>query len=521
MISSRHRLVAACVAAFLGIVLLGSKCSLFDKAPLVPVVSGPTTNIVGVPVTFTATTTDPDADSVAFQLDWGDSSAQSWTAFVASGESIIATHTYADSGTFVVRAKAEDRSGKQSQWSVGSTISCLLDQPPLVPTASGPTTGFARMQVTFSTTTTDPEGESIAVSFDWGDGSTPAWSTFVASGESIVVTHMYIDSGSFTVKTKAKDNGSRESQWSNGSIIVIAPPPDCPDSVVGSIAVGGDPTNVICSPSGDYVYVANETDDHITVVRTSDKTVVARILCEDSPWEACSNPGGSYIYASNLGSNSMSVIRTSDNQVVATVPIGSGPCLADVTPDGAFIYVTNSASNTVSVIKTADNQVVATVPVGSSPRGATCLPNGDYVYVGNRSGNSVSVIRTSDNEVITTIPVSGGAHRVRATLNGAYVYASLYGQDRIDVISTATNTVVGSISLPGNPVGIWMLPGTVYAYVSCATDNSIAVVRTTDHVVAAIIPVGFAPWGVASDASGTNVYTADRYSQRVSIIHHR
>jgi YVTN family beta-propeller protein len=521
MISCKHRLVPVCIVAFTGIVLLGARCSLFNKAPLVPVVTGPTTNIVGVPVTFSATTTDPDVDSVAFQFDWGDSSVQSLTGFVASGESIVATHTYADSGAFTVRARAEDRSGKQSQWSAGSTISCLLDQPPLVPTVSGPSASFARMPVTFMTTTTDPEGESIAVSFDWGDGSAPAWTAFVASGETIAATRAYADSGTYTVKARAKDTGGRESRWSVGSTIVVAPPPDCPDSVVNSIAVGGDPTNVICSPSGDYVYVANETDDHITVARTSDRTVVARILCEDSPWEVCSNSDGSYLYASNLGSSSMSVIRTSDNQVVATAPIGSGPCLADVTPNGAFVYVTNSASNSVSVIKAADNQVVATVPVGSSPRGATCLSNGEYVYIGNRSGNSVSVIRTSDNQVVTTIPVNGGAHRVRATLNGAYVYASLYGQNRIDVISTATNTVVGSISLPGNPVGIWMLPGTVYAYVCCATSNSIAVVRTTDHVVAAEIPVGFAPWGVASDAGGTRVYTADRYSRSISIIGRR
>jgi hypothetical protein len=54
------------------VVLLGAKCSLFNKAPTVPAVTGPAQGVAGVPVTFKATATDPDGDSIAFQFDWGD-----------------------------------------------------------------------------------------------------------------------------------------------------------------------------------------------------------------------------------------------------------------------------------------------------------------------------------------------------------------------------------------------------------------------------------------------------------------
>jgi hypothetical protein len=56
-------------AALAALVLLGAKCDLFNKAPSVPVVTGPTHDVAGVPVAFTATTTDPDGDSVAYQFD--------------------------------------------------------------------------------------------------------------------------------------------------------------------------------------------------------------------------------------------------------------------------------------------------------------------------------------------------------------------------------------------------------------------------------------------------------------------
>lgn len=49
-------------------------------------------------------------------------------------------------------------------------------------------------------------------------------------------------------------------------------------------------------------------------------------------------------------SNTLSVIQTSDNTVVGSIPTGSGPGLVAVTPSGDYLYVTNYSGNTVSVI---------------------------------------------------------------------------------------------------------------------------------------------------------------------------
>lgn len=298
-------------------------------------------------------------------------------------------------------------------------------------------------------------------------------------------------------------------------------PSDYPDSVVGSIPVGGDPTNIVCLPSGDFLYVANETDNRVTVIKVADRQVVARVAAGSAPWEVTCSPDGRFVYAAELGSNAVGVISTATNTLVATVPTGGGPCLMAVTPDGAFVYATNSSSNSVSVIRTSDNHVIASVSVGSNPRGATCLPDGSRVYIGNNYSDDVSVIRTSDNTVVATIPVGGGAHRVAATLDGDYVYASLYGENKVAVIRTADNTVERTITVGGAAVGITMLPGTSYAYVACSGSNSVSVIRTTDHTVVTSVPVGHAPWGVTFPLSANFAYTADRYSDAVTIIARR
>jgi YVTN family beta-propeller protein len=74
--------------------------------------------------------------------------------------------------------------------------------------------------------------------------------------------------------------------------------------------------------------------------------------------------------------DNVSVIQTSDNTVVATVAVGDFPQGAAVTPDGAFAYVTNYFSDNVSVIQTSDNTVVATVAVGFGPFGVAVTPDG-------------------------------------------------------------------------------------------------------------------------------------------------
>ncbi len=103
--------------------------------------------------------------------------------------------------------------------------------------------------------------------------------------------------------------------------------------------------------------------------------------------------------------STVSIIRTSDNTVVDTVDVGESPQGVTLTPDGNFVYVTNTNSNNVSVIQTSDNTVFDTVDVGDAPYSVAVTPDGKFAYVVNVLSNNVSVIRTSDNTVVDTVDV--------------------------------------------------------------------------------------------------------------------
>lgn len=104
---------------------------------------------------------------------------------------------------------------------------------PLVPLAPlGPASGQINIAYPFSTSTYDPDENSVSYQFDWGSNDTSAWSNYVASGVSITMSKKWSDTGNYTVRARAKDNKDALSEWSNGSninIILYSRPNNPPD----------------------------------------------------------------------------------------------------------------------------------------------------------------------------------------------------------------------------------------------------------------------------------------------------
>ena len=80
---------------------------------------------------------------------------------------------------------------------------------------SGPTSGSSGTSYSYSTSTTDPEGDDVYYWFDWGDGKNSGWKGPYSSGQEITLSHTWSRSGTFKVKVKAKDTNDIESDWSD------------------------------------------------------------------------------------------------------------------------------------------------------------------------------------------------------------------------------------------------------------------------------------------------------------------
>jgi len=113
------------------------------------------------------------------------------------------------------------------------------DQP------DGPTEGNAYTEYTFSTSTTDPEGDEIFYLWDWGDEQSD-WEGPYASGETVESTHYWRDEGTYNIAVKAKDdNGSISSDWSEPLEIDIAGISEVDIVVSGGLGVKATITNMV------------------------------------------------------------------------------------------------------------------------------------------------------------------------------------------------------------------------------------------------------------------------------------
>jgi YVTN family beta-propeller protein len=366
-------LLAGLAVAVGAAVMLGSTCSVLNKAPTVPVVSGPSAGVVGVPVTFKATATDPESDSIAFQFDWGDTSGLVWTILLATGETTSVQHTYSDSGTFSVKVKAKDRKDK--------------------------TSGFSA----------DAKFRVLGVRY--------------------------------------------------------------PDSVVSRIPVATGRLNLIPPVGGKYLLVVG-TRDYVAVVDLDQQAVAHEVSVGPRPWGLAAVPTRSMVYVTSRDGNCVLVIDMTSWEVIDTVPVGSYPKGLAATRDGTKLLVCCRGSNRVYVIRTADNLVSDSIWLPSGPTEVQIDSSGTNAYVLRSTG--VASIRLSDNVVTDSIALDL-AQCLVASGDGSRLFLGR-SDSTVAIVRTDDLSVEAIVSLPEQPLNVAWVPGGYIAipgmhsvyYVDCA-----------------------------------------------------
>jgi hypothetical protein len=121
-------------------------------------------------------------------------------------------------------------------------LSCKSNHPPDVPAVpAGPDYCFKDTTYTFNAVATDPDGDSVAVRFDWGDSSVSYWVGWFASGDTVASTHSWLDIGNYEVRVSAQDR-ERTSDLSDGLKVrvTIRWPPETPAAPTGPNLGGQD-----------------------------------------------------------------------------------------------------------------------------------------------------------------------------------------------------------------------------------------------------------------------------------------
>jgi YVTN family beta-propeller protein len=141
------------------------------------------------------------------------------------------------------------------------------------------------------------------------------------------------------------------------------------NTVVKKIPVGNEPQGVALDPSNRYAYVANAADNSLTVIRITDarpgKFAASRdgrfgrrgaVVTGAEPWNVVASPDGKRVYVANSAQDTITVLDVATRKVVGDVNLRKGACNAEdgsrrfqprgmaITGDSKKLYVTRFLS---------------------------------------------------------------------------------------------------------------------------------------------------------------------------------
>ena len=218
---------------------------------------------------YSTRATDPDGDQVKYTFDWGDGTTPTVTGLITSGIAASASHSWAQDGIYLVKAMATDSDGASSGWSNALAVTITTGAPTTPSIPFGPTYGSAGTSYSYSTIATDPGGDQVKYTFDWGDGTTPTVTGLVTSGVSASASHSWSSAGTYRVKAMATDSGGASSGWSSAlTVIITTGAPTTPSipfgPTYGSAGTSYSYSTIATDPGGDQVKYTFDWGDGTT-----------------------------------------------------------------------------------------------------------------------------------------------------------------------------------------------------------------------------------------------------------------
>jgi YVTN family beta-propeller protein len=302
------------------------------------------------------------------------------------------------------------------------------------------------------------------------------------------------------------------------------------NTVIATVPVGNFPYDLVVSPDGNFVYVANYLDNTVSVINAQTNKVQTTLPAGGTPDALAISADGSKLYVANANVATVTVIDlangnstqtitglaplpvafaltpdgkqlwVSDGQKVGNIDVidtASNQVLAPIampevigsfafTPDGLKAYVIGHVGTaTILVVDTTSHQVTSTIQNGEGRDSLVMSPTGKTVYVVGRKkpGGHVMIIDTTLNQVIKNITLGGiskPGDQAAILPDGAYLYVPRLNSARVDLIDTQTQTRVGGgFTTAPFPSVIAIAPDGKRAYVACQL-NKVTVVRITE-----------------------------------------
>ena len=300
-------------------------------------------------------------------------------------------------------------------------------------------------------------------------------------------------------------------------------------------AADGNPAGVALDPTGQYLYVANQTTADVSEFTVGASAVLTFVANYDTSvfgtagantYSVAVDPLGGFAFAGSGNSlangvvDAFSVAAGALTEVSPTTS-GNNPLALAVDPAGKFVFATNKYDNDMRVFSIGNTGALTSVSTqpyatGNNPVGVAVDPAAAYVYVANNGDGTVSAFTyDTGTGALNELTSQGSPYAVGsgatsgptgATVDptGRFFYVTNYTDGTVQAFSIAglsgKLTPVGApVSAGAGPSDVKVDPSGHFAYVANFLSNTLSI-YTIDPSTGALTAAGSTPAGNASAA---------------------
>ena len=317
---------------------------------------------------------------------------------------------------------------------------------------------------------------------------------------------------------------------------------------IGIIFVFGNYVIVIGRTTKPVLVALNKADSTLAIIDPMTMKVLGKVATGDSPHEVVLSADGKTAFVANYGSqtpgSSISVIDTVTwkeirrfdvaplmrphgllviggklyftaevNRVIARYdPVANkidwlmgtgqtGSHMVVGTGDQKHFYTSNIGSDSVTSFEFANvppaGSKVTHIGIGKQPEAIDLSPDGKEIWAGLNAEGAIDVVDTATNKFKEKVNIGGRPYRVRFTPDGKYVVNSMIATKELLVIDAATKKELKRIKLESVPLGIVFSADGKTAFVSANEPDLILKINLESGEVLGRVESGKAPDGIA------------------------
>ena len=285
--------------------------------------------------------------------------------------------------------------------------------------------------------------------------------------------------------------------------------------VVGTIAVGLSPDDIVAAPASDVLYVSrivHRADGRPTgtgelvAIDPTTRQVSWRVAFRGVPNHLAVSPDGRRVYVTVVSGNYVDVFDPAKHALVDSVDVGTGPHDIDVSRDGKTVYVGLIRGTDVTVFDAATNRILRRIPFGANVRPIALSPDETrlYVQLSQYYGFVVADPRTGKILRRVAMPMPEGAktpdtlpvttnHGIRITADGRYLIANGSMTDLAGIYSLPNLRLVATVPVGRDPNWVTLSPDGRRVFISNRGSDDVSVIDLASRKEVARVKVGRYP----------------------------